>query len=88
MLSLAQLMVLLDATVINIALPWAQRDLHFSAGQPPVGRHGLRLAFGSLLLLGGRLCDMWGRRPVLYVGLVGFAGAASWAVPRTPSRAW
>jgi EmrB/QacA subfamily drug resistance transporter len=75
-ISVAQLMVVLDATVINIALPWAQRDLRFSLGdrQWPVTAYAL--AFGSLLLLGGRLSDLWGRRPALLIGLLGFAGAS------------
>jgi EmrB/QacA subfamily drug resistance transporter len=76
-LSLAQLMVLLDATVINIALPQAQRDLHFSMGNRQWVVTAYALAFGSLLLLGGRLSDLWGRRTALYVGLAGFALASA-----------
>ncbi len=76
-LSLAQLMVLLDATVINIALPRAQADLHFSAGNRQWVITAYALAFGSLLLLGGRLSDLWGRRNALYVGLTGFALASA-----------
>ena len=75
-LCLVQLMVALDATVISIALPWAQRDLAFSTGDRQWLITSYVLAFGSLLLLGGRLCDLWGRRPVLLLGLVGFAGAS------------
>jgi EmrB/QacA subfamily drug resistance transporter len=70
-------MVLLDATVINIALPQAQRDLHFSAGDRQWVVTAYALAFGSLLLLGGRLSDLWGRRTALYVGLAGFALASA-----------
>lgn len=66
-------MVLLDATVINIALPSAERQLHFSAGNRQWVITAYALAFGSLLLLGGRLSDLWGRRTALYVGLAGFA---------------
>ncbi|MFI5035967.1 MAG: MFS transporter [Acidimicrobiales bacterium] len=73
---LAQLMVALDATVINIALPWAQRDLRFSVGDRQWLITAYVLAFGSLLLLGGRLSDLWGRKTALLVGLVGFAGAS------------
>src|SRR5579863_2064089 len=69
-------MVVLDATVINIALPWAQRDLRFSSGDRQWLVTAYALAFGSLLLLGGRLSDRWGRRPAMLVGLVGFAGAS------------
>ncbi len=76
MLCLVQLMVALDATVISIALPWAQRDLNFSLGDRQWLITAYVLAFGSLLLLGGRLCDLWGRRPVLLLGLIGFAGAS------------
>jgi EmrB/QacA subfamily drug resistance transporter len=76
-LSLAQLMVLLDATIINIALPSAQRSLHFSAGNRQWVITAYALAFGSLLLLGGRLSDLWGRRTALFVGLAGFAAASA-----------
>ncbi len=70
-------MVLLDATIINIALPSAQRALHFSAGNRQWVVTAYALAFGSLLLLGGRLSDLWGRRTALYVGLAGFAVASA-----------
>lgn len=76
-LALAQLMVLLDATVINIALPRAQMALHFSAGNRQWIVTAYALSFGSLLLLGGRLSDLWGRRTALYVGLSGFALASA-----------
>ena len=76
-LSIAQLMVALDATVINIALPRAQRRpaLLTANRQWPITAYAL--AFGSLLLLGGRLSDLWGRRTPLYVGLAGFALASA-----------
>src|ERR1700677_5394838 len=70
-------MVLLDATIINIALPSAQRALHFSAGNRQWVITAYALAFGSLLLLGGRLSDLWGRRTALYVWLAGFALASA-----------
>lgn len=76
-LSIAQLMVALDATVINIALPRAQLDLHFSSANRQWLITAYALAFGSLLLLGGRLSDLWGRRNALLVGLAGFAGASA-----------
>src|ERR1019366_122548 len=76
-LSITQLMVALDATVINIALPRAQRDLHFSSGNRQWLITAYALAFGSLLLVGGRLSDRWGRRVTLYVGLCGFALASA-----------
>jgi EmrB/QacA subfamily drug resistance transporter len=76
-LSVTQLMVLLDATVINIALPHAQRELHFSLGSRQWLITAYALTFGSLLLIGGRLSDLWGRRTSLYVGLTGFALASA-----------
>src|SRR5664280_2251848 len=76
-LSITQLMVALDATVINIALPRAQRDLHFSSGNRQWLITAYVLAFGSLLLVGGRLSDLWGRRVTLYIGLAGFALASA-----------
>jgi EmrB/QacA subfamily drug resistance transporter len=76
-MALAQLMVALDATVINIALPRAQSALHFTAANRQWVVTAYALAFGSLLLLGGRLSDLWGRRNVLYLGLAGFAIASA-----------
>ncbi|MGB4779365.1 MFS transporter [Microbacterium sp.] len=74
---LAQLMVVLDATVVNIALPAAQADLGFSDGQRQWVITAYSLSFGSLLLLGGRLSDLWGRKLTFIVGLIGFAGASA-----------
>ena len=74
---LAQLMVVLDATVVNIALPSAQADLGFSDGQRQWIITAYSLAFGSLLLLGGRLSDLMGRKRTFIIGLVGFAVASS-----------
>ncbi|MEV6321234.1 MFS transporter [Nocardia sp. NPDC051787] len=76
-LGVAQLMVVLDATVVNIALPAAQQDLGFSDGDRSWVVTGYALAFGSLLLLGGRLSDLFGRRNTFIVGLVGFAIASA-----------
>jgi EmrB/QacA subfamily drug resistance transporter len=75
-LGVAQLMVTLDATVVNIALPAAQHDLGFSDGSRQWVITGYALAFGSLLLLGGRLGDLFGRRTTFVIGLIGFAGAS------------
>jgi EmrB/QacA subfamily drug resistance transporter len=75
-LGVVQLMVVLDATVMNIALPDAQRALGFSDSTRQWVVTGYSVAFGSLLLLGGRLSDLFGRRATFLVGLVGF-GAAS-----------
>ncbi|MDN3497261.1 MFS transporter [Planococcus sp. APC 4015] len=74
---LAQLMVVLDATVVNIALPSAQADLGFSDGQRQWIITAYSLAFGSLLLLGGRLSDLMGRRRTFIIGLIGFAAASA-----------
>jgi EmrB/QacA subfamily drug resistance transporter len=76
-LCIAQLMVVLDATVVNIALPSAQKALHFSDGNRQWMVTAYTLAFGSLLLLGGRLSDLFGRRRTLVTGLVGFALASA-----------
>ena len=74
---LAQLMVVLDATIVNIALPSAQRDLAFSNADRQWVVTAYSLAFGGLLLLGGRLSDLYGRRRMLIIGLVGFAAASA-----------
>ncbi len=74
---LAQLMVVLDATVVNIALPSAQADLGFSDGDRQWVITAYSLAFGSLLLLGGRLSDLIGRKRAFIIGLIGFAAASA-----------
>jgi EmrB/QacA subfamily drug resistance transporter len=74
---LAQLMVVLDATIVNIALPSAQRALGFSNADRQWVVTAYALAFGGLLLLGGRLSDLVGRRRMLIIGLVGFAAASA-----------
>ncbi|MEV0250523.1 MFS transporter [Nocardia sp. NPDC050712] len=76
-LAIAQLMVVLDATVVNIALPDAQKDLGFSDANRQWVITGYTLAFGSLLLLGGRLSDLVGRRLMFITGLIGFAVASA-----------
>jgi len=75
--ALAQLMVVLDATIVNIALPTAQADLGFGDDSRQWIVTAYALAFGSLLLVGGRLADLVGRKPVFLVGLVGFAVASA-----------
>ncbi|MBV9336356.1 MAG: MFS transporter [Solirubrobacterales bacterium] len=70
-------MVVLDATVVNVALPSAQRALHFSADNRQWAITAYALAFGSLLLLGGKLGDLFGRKWTLIGGLVGFAAASA-----------
>lgn len=76
-IGLAQLMVVLDATIVNIALPSAQRSLGFSNDGRQWVITAYALAFGSLLLLGGRLADLFGRRRTFITGLIGFALASA-----------
>lgn len=76
-LGVAQLTIILDSTIVNIALPNAQRDLHFSNADRQWIVTAYSLAFGSLLLLGGRIGDMVGRKRALIVGLFGFALASA-----------
>ncbi|HEY6762948.1 MAG TPA: MFS transporter [Baekduia sp.] len=76
-LGLAQLMVVLDATIVNIALPSAQHDLGFSNENRQWIVTAYALAFGSLLLLGGRIGDLFGRKWVFVAGLGGFAIASA-----------
>src|ERR1700684_388527 len=75
--AVAQLMVVLDATVVNIALPSAQHALGFPNSDRQWVVTAYALAFGSLLLVGGRLGDMYSRRWVLIIGLIGFAVASA-----------
>ena len=70
-------MVVLDATIVNIALPSAQRDLGISDANRQWVVTAYTLAFGGLLLLGGRIADYWGRRRAFVVGLIGFAIAST-----------
>ncbi len=77
LLSVAQLMVVLDATIVTVALPSAQVALHFSTQSRQWVVTAYALAFGSLLLLGGKVGDLFGRKWALIVGLVGFAGASA-----------
>jgi EmrB/QacA subfamily drug resistance transporter len=76
-LGIAQLMVILDGTIVNIALPTAQHDLHFSNADRQWIVTAYSLAFGSLLLLGGRIGDTVGRKRALITGLIGFALASA-----------
>ena len=75
-IAIAQLMVVLDNTIVNIALPSAQADLGFSDPQRQWVITAYALAFGSLLLLGGRMSDLFGRKRAFMVGLIGFAVAS------------
>ena len=82
-IAIAQLMVALDATVVNIALPSAQHALHISDPQRQWVITAYTLAFGGLVILGGRVADTIGRRRAFLIGLGGFAiaSAAGGAAP-------
>jgi EmrB/QacA subfamily drug resistance transporter len=77
LLGIAQLMVVLDATIVNIALPSAQKALHFSDDDRQWIVTAYALAFGSLLLFGGRVGDLFGRKLTFVAGLIGFAVASA-----------
>jgi EmrB/QacA subfamily drug resistance transporter len=76
-IAVAQLMVVLDATIVNIALPSAQRELGISDADRQWMITAYTLAFGGLLLLGGRIADFTGRKRTFIIGLLGFAGASA-----------
>lgn len=76
-IALAQLMVVLDATIVNIALPSAQKDLGFANDDRQWIVTAYALAFGSLLLLGGKIGDIFGRKWAFVAGLIGFAVASA-----------
>lgn len=76
-LGLAQIMITLDATIMNIALPSAQAELGFSDADRSWVLTAFTVAFASLLLLSGRLADRLGRRNILIIGLIGFAVASA-----------
>src|SRR3982074_243400 len=73
----AQLMVVLDTTIVNIALPSAQADLGFSDGNRQWIITAYALAFASLLLLCGRPPDLFARKPAFLIGAAGFAAASA-----------
>src|SRR5580698_8152606 len=76
-IALAQLMVVLDASVVIIALPSAQKALHISTANRQWMLTAYTLAFAGLLLLGGRIADYFGRKRMFIVGLIGFAAASA-----------
>ena len=78
-IAVAQLMTALDATIVNIALPSAQRSLGFGDADRQWVITAYTLAFAGLLLLGGRIADRFGRRRAFMAGLVGFAAASALA---------
>src|SRR5271166_2574815 len=75
-LCLGQLMMVLDATIVNVALPSIQRDLHFSQGNLTWVIDGYLITFGGFLLLAGRMGDLIGRKRVFLAGLVLFTSAS------------
>lgn len=75
-IAIAQLMVVLDVTIVNIALPTAQADLGIADADREWVVTAYALAFGGLLLFGGRIADLWGRKRAFVVGLAGFAAAS------------
>src|SRR5438552_16069651 len=88
-IAIAQLMVVLDTAIVNIALPSIQRALHFTLTGLEWVVNGYALAFGGLLLLGGRAGDLFGRRRVFVAGVIlftlgslagGFATTSSWLI--------
>src|SRR3954463_1026560 len=76
LLCVAQFVVVLDASIVNVALPTIGSALHFSESQLPWVVNAYGLTFGGLLLLGGRMSDLLGRRSVFMGGLVLFAFAS------------
>jgi EmrB/QacA subfamily drug resistance transporter len=76
-IAVSQLLIVLDATVVNIALPTAQKALHISDANRQWAITAYALAFGGLLLLGGRIADYTGRKRAFIIGLLGFSGASA-----------
>jgi len=76
-LALTQLVVVLDGTIVNIALPQAQQELGLSDVERQWVVTAYALAFGALLLLGGRVADYWGRKRTFLVGMLGFGVASA-----------
>ena len=74
---LAQLMITLDTTIVNVALPSIQRDLHFTQGNLTWVINAFLISFGSFLLLAGRLGDLIGRKRVFLTGVVVFTAASA-----------
>src|SRR3954469_24799885 len=73
---LGQLMIILDTTIVNVALPSIQSDLHFSQSSLTWVVDGYLITFGSLLLLAGRLGDLFGRKRVFLLGVAAFVAAS------------
>ncbi|MGO4145642.1 MFS transporter [Paenarthrobacter sp. YAF11_1] len=75
---MTELVVVLDTTIVTIALPQAQQELSLPDGQRQWVVTAYALAFGALLLLGGRIADYWGRKRTFMVGMLGFGLASTW----------
>src|SRR5438309_187499 len=86
-IAFAQFMVVLDATIVNVALPSVQKALHFSVESLQWVVTGYTLSFGGFLLLGGRLADLFGRRLLFIAGLILFS-LASLAGGLAHSETW
>lgn len=76
--SLTQLLIILDGTIVNVALPRAQADLGLSDSSRQWVVTAYALTFGAFLLLGGRIADFWGRKRTYLLGLVVFGAASAW----------
>src|SRR5919204_3175925 len=76
LICIAQFMVVLDATIVNVALPSIQKDLHLTEGNLQWIVNAYTLVFGGFLLLGGRAGDLLGRKRLFLIGLVVFTGAS------------
>src|ERR1700757_4750036 len=74
---LAQLMIVLDTTIVNVALPSIQHDLHFTQGNLTWVVNAFLVSFGSFLLLAGRLGDLLGRKRVFLAGVIVFTVASA-----------
>src|SRR5690242_20823703 len=76
-IAVSQLLIVLDATIVNIAMPTAQVALDISDANRQWIITAYTLAFGGLLLLGGRIADFTGRKRAFIIGLLGFAVASA-----------
>ncbi|HQZ86752.1 MAG TPA: MFS transporter, partial [Actinomycetota bacterium] len=75
-IALAQLMIVLDASIVNLAIPSAQQDLGIAPSELQWVVTAYTITFGGLLLLGGRIADYTGRKRTFIIGLLGFAAAS------------
>src|SRR2546421_3867979 len=76
LVAVAQFMVVLDATIVNVALPSIQHGLHFSQSSLQWVVNAYTLLFGGFLLLGGRAADLFGRKRLFLAGIALFSGAS------------